>query len=108
MAKNNFDSVASFEESKELIEFAPINRSDNYRVESAYDDGGFALRDKEIINRYRSAFKSLIGEVGRKLLTGHFNLTTVSLPIRAMDWKSILHAVCSVGTISSRYFSLAA
>lgn len=41
-------------------------------------------------------------------MSGDFNLTTVSLPIKAMDHNSILQTIATMGTISSHYFTLAA
>lgn len=57
---------------------------DDFRSMQGYKEGGIALTDQTIIAKYRSAYKYLIGEVGRALLSGQFNLTTVSLPIYAM------------------------
>jgi hypothetical protein len=34
--------------------------NDDYRVPSAYKNGGFALEDLVVINKYRSALKNLI------------------------------------------------
>ena len=41
-------------------------------------------------------------------MKGDFNLTTVSLPIKAMDHNSILQAISLMGTISSYFYTLAA
>lgn len=50
---------------EEDVHFEPSKMSDDFRVAQSYKDGGFALTDKEVIGRYRGAFKSLLGEVGR-------------------------------------------
>ena len=71
-------------------EFVPSKLRDDHRSSVGHSDGGFALTDKEVINKFRGAFKSLIGEIGTKIMKGDFNLTTVSLPIKAMDHHSIL------------------
>lgn len=62
-----------------------MSRNDDYRDADAYKKGGFALKDKETLAKYRSAAKYMIATVGKQLLTGHFNLTTVSFPIRCMQ-----------------------
>ena len=41
-------------------------------------------------------------------MKGDFNLTTVSLPIKAMDHNSILQTIATMGTISSHFYTLAA
>ena len=37
---------------------------------------------------YRNVGKEMISQVGRKLISGTFNLTTVSFPIKSMIYKS--------------------
>ena len=64
--------------------FKPINRKDEYRVPDAYKDGGFGLTDQVILNKYRTAGKEILKTVGKQLLSGQFNLTTVSFPIKCM------------------------
>ena len=41
-------------------------------------------------------------------MKGDFNLTTVSLPIKAMDHNSILQTITLMSTVTSYYFTLAA
>jgi hypothetical protein len=43
---------------------------DDFRSMQAYKEGGIALTDQTIIAKYRSAYKYLIGEVGRALFSG--------------------------------------
>lgn len=81
---------------------------DDFRSMQAYKEGGIALTDQAIIAKYRSAYKYLIGEVGRAILSGQFNLTTVSLPIYAMAPLSILQVISNMGTICPYYFRQAA
>ena len=50
----------------------------------------------------------MLGEIGSKIIKGDFNLTTVSLPIKAMDHNSILQTISTMGTVSSYYYTLAA
>jgi uncharacterized membrane protein len=76
--------------------------------ENTHKDGGFALTDKNIISKYRSAGKDLIKQVGKQIITGKFNLTTVSLPIRVMDHKSVVELVASIGCVAPIYLNAAA
>lgn len=64
--------------------------TDDYRHPDAHRDGGFALNDTAVINKYRTAFKNLISEVGRQLISGKFNLTRFSFPISCMAPTSIV------------------
>jgi len=70
--------------------FKPLEFDDDFRAADAWRDGGFALNDQEVINKYRAAFKMLIASVGRQIITGRFNLTSVSFPIACMAPISIL------------------
>jgi hypothetical protein len=74
----------------------------------AYKDGGFALTDKAYISKFRSAGKDLIKQVGKQIITGKFNLTTVSLPIRVMDHKTVVEVVASVASIAPTFLNAAA
>jgi hypothetical protein len=76
--------------------------------DSTHKDGGFSLLDKTVISKYRSAGKDLIKQVGKQIITGKFNLTTVSLPIRVMSPKSIVEIVASIGCIAPIYLNAAA
>jgi len=84
-------------------------RNDDYRMEKdTHKDGGFALTDKNIISKYRSAGKELIFKVGKQIISGKFNLTTVSLPIRVMDHRTVVEIVASIGCLGPAYLNAAA
>jgi len=74
----------------------------------AYKDGGFGLTDKAVMSKYRNAGKDLIKQVGKQIITGKFNLTTVSLPIKVMDHKSVVELVASIGCVAPTYLNAAA
>jgi len=61
------------------------DRKDDFRAETASSAGGFELRDADLTYLLRSAGTELIGMVGRKILSGDFNLTRISFPIRCMS-----------------------
>ena len=46
--------------------------------------GGFQLLDGALTSKMRSAGKEILKTVGKKILSGKFNLTTVSFPIKCM------------------------
>jgi hypothetical protein len=87
----------------------PIPRSDDYRlVGNVAKDGGFNLDDAVLLAKYRNAFKDLLGQVGRMLLSGKFELYKVSFPIKAMSPKSILYAVSKQAIHSPVFLNAAA
>ena len=64
----------------QVLEFRPSALTDDYRSEQGHSEGGFALKDKQVISKFRGAFKTLVGQIGSQIMKGDFNLTTVSLP----------------------------
>ena len=70
--------------------FKKINQTGEERISNAYKDGGIENKNKEQINTLRGVGKFVLGQVGRKLLSGDFNLTQISFPIKAMIPKSAL------------------
>lgn len=88
--------------------FQIIPYNDDFRAPDASKDGGFALDDKEVLNKYRGALKDLIKQVGKMLLSGKFELYKVSFPIKAMSPKSILYAVSQLSIYTPTYLTAAA
>jgi hypothetical protein len=66
---------------------------DNHRAEEAYSKGGIEFRNREVLALIRSTAKELLYSLGRKLLSGDFNLTTISVPIKIMIPISILQGL---------------
>jgi len=89
-------------------EWAPLPRKDDFRTPDSHKNGGFALYDDEITHRLRSSGKEMLKTIGKKLLTGKFNLTTISFPIKCMCHLSMLHAVGSLGCVFPYYLNTAA
>lgn len=50
-------------------------------METAHSSGGTACLDKQIVELSRSVGKTMIKEIGRKIISGNFNLTTISFPV---------------------------
>ena len=55
--------------------FQYINAKDEVRTPDAYKNGGKFCDNQEIVNTIRSVGKWVIKEIGRKIITGDFNLT---------------------------------
>lgn len=73
-------------------EWKPFPLKDDYRLpELSNDKGGIALTDKNVLGKLRDAGKEIIKTVGKKILKGDFNLTTVSFPIKCMQPRTVLH-----------------
>ena len=75
-------------------------RSDDFRTPKACKDGGFELLDKNITGKLRSAGKEVVKSVGKAVLSGKFNLTNISFPIKCMQPTTILQAVASIAGIA--------
>lgn len=71
-------------------QFKPLKVYDKFRCPNAHKNGGFPLNDVETMNNLRSAVKGCIAQVGRTILSGQFNLATISFPIWCMAPRSIL------------------
>ncbi|CDW86164.1 UNKNOWN [Stylonychia lemnae] len=95
-----------------IIEYAKrlpiIIRSDEYRSADAHKNGGFALTDQKVLQKYRNAGKELIKQIGKQLITGNFNLTNTSFPIKCMSHKTILELIASVTCVGPAYLNAAA
>ena len=82
--------------------------TDDYRDLNAGYYGGFQLLDSEQTSRLRSAGKEILKSVGKKILTGKFNLTTISFPIKCMCPTSMLELVGVIGGVHPLYMNAAA
>jgi len=69
----------------------------NYRTNLGQKDanksGGMDFNDKESTEKLRSTGWDLIKQIGKKILTGDFNLTTISMPIKVMLPLTILQTI---------------
>ena len=68
---------------------------DEYRPQYSFKKGGIELQSAETTSLIRSAGYEVIKQIGRKILNGDFNLTTISFPIKVMLPITILQAVAS-------------
>lgn len=83
--------------------WAPFNSKDDVRCENSYKSGGQICPDPETVKNIRNIGKEIIKEIGRKLISGNFNLTTVSFPIKSMVPKSALETIFQ-GSIFNKLF----
>lgn len=66
---------------------------DEYREDAAYKKGGKLLIDTKVKSKIRSLGKEIIKDIGKKLLTGKFNLTKVAFPIKCSIPKTALESI---------------
>lgn len=74
-----------------MLQYRKSERKDDYRIPTAYEDGGIRCDDQKQVDKLRSVGKEMIKIIGRKILSGEFNLTKVSFPIRACQPKTALY-----------------
>lgn len=86
----------------------PIDHSDDYRAPDAHPNGGFPLDDQEVLQMFRNAIKSVMTQVGRTILSGKFNLASISFPIWCMAPNSILQTISCVAKHISLHLRIAA
>jgi len=67
--------------------------NDEIRIKNANAYGGIDFNDVEGTARIRSCGWDIIKQIGRKIISGDFNLTTISFPIRVMIPKTILQSI---------------
>lgn len=60
------------------------------------------------MSRYRTAGKEIIKSVGKQILTGNFNLTNISFPIKCMQHQSILQIIGSISCVCPIFLNAAA
>ena len=83
-------------------------KGDDYKAADAGYYGGFDLKDSELSSRLRSAGKEILKSVGKKILSGKFNLTTISFPIKCMCPLSILEVIATIQQVNPVFINAAA
>lgn len=73
--------------------FNGVPAKDEARCDNSYKSGGQIRPDPETVKNIRSLGKEIIKEIGRKIISGSFNLTTISFPIKCMIPKSALETI---------------
>ena len=86
----------------ELTEFLEkwrfIENKDDVRFEFAYKKGGRVPESEIIMKKLRVIAKEFLMKVGRSVLSGNFNLTTVPFPIKASIPRSYFE---NIGVVPS-------
>ena len=85
----------------------PSVLKDDYRVPEAGPNGGIPLVDDQVLNKLRAVGKEIIKSLGREILRGNFNLTTVSFPIKCMQPTTTLHNTLKSMTLGPLFFTKA-
>ena len=62
----------------------------------------------ELLARLRSAGTELLKSFGKKIMSGDFNLTAISFPIKCMSHKSLLETIPAIQCVFSFYLNYAA
>ncbi|OMJ84354.1 hypothetical protein SteCoe_14580 [Stentor coeruleus] len=75
------------------LNWKPIPEKDDYRVQEASSYGGLALQDAVVLSKIRSVATEILKQLGRKIISGDFNLTQTSFPIRCMQASTSLHNI---------------
>lgn len=73
----------------------------------AHNDGGKVCRNKKLVRTLRAIARQLLHEIGRQILSGSMNLTTISFPIRAMIPKSALEKILMASCLFPLYINRA-
>lgn len=83
---NFLDDVKTFKQNSTVF-------NDTERHPLSCKTGGIVFTNKEITSLLRSSGTDIVKQIGKKILTGDFNLTTISFPIKVMIPYSILQSL---------------
>jgi hypothetical protein len=86
----------------------PLQDLDPYRLPGGHSYGGLALTDQEVLAKLRRVGKELIYRIGKKILSGSLNLTTISFPIACMQGNTALHNSLRAAALCPLYLTKAA
>lgn len=94
---------------EKLCQWKLSSLNDEWRLPDANKStGGIDWKDKEVVSLLRNTSVEMIKQIGKKMLSGDFNLTTVSFPIKIMLPLSILEMTARSVFQHPIYFNLAA
>lgn len=103
-----FDSTQVDQILSEAKGFKPTELTGDFRKKEASSKGGFALREKAITNKLRSAGKEVIWRIGKQILSGKFNLISIAFPIRCAARYTMLEAMSGMARVNPYYMNAAA
>lgn len=76
------------------IEYVFYDAVDAVLHPDASPDGGILCTDKEVMERQKSAVVDIMKSLGKKLITGKFDLLKISLPVKIFEPRSYLQKLC--------------
>lgn len=76
------------------IEYVFYDAPDAELHPDASPDGGILCTDKEVMERQKSAVVDIMKSLGKKLITGKFDLLKISLPVKIFEPRSYLQKLC--------------
>ena len=86
----------------------PSSLKDEWKPDYAnLKNGGVDLKSKEVTSLIRSTGWELIKQAGKKLISGDFNLTTISIHIKIMIPLTILQGIARSMFTYPLYYGLA-
>ena len=85
-----------------------IPHNDQCRSPVAHPSGGIALQNEAQLKKLRSIAKEIVRDIGKKILSGNFNLTKVSFPIKCMQPNTVLHNTIKSAMLYPLYLNKAA
>ena len=98
LKKEDLDPSKMYEKFKEkyMKNFKFPTETDEFRpIYANVDEGGFDFASTKTLGIIRGIGTDLIKQIGQKIISGDFNLTTISIPIKVMVPISILQHVCN-------------
>lgn len=102
--KINFENLNEFfKKEVEDYQHSLIQYNDNFRHSEANKSGGIDFNNKDVTSKCRGIATEILKQLGKKIISGDFNLTTVSLPISIMIPISMVQA-CAFSLFQLPYY----
>ena len=98
LTKDDLNPLKMYEKFKEkyMKNFKLPTDTDEFRpLYANADQGGFDFASPKTMGIIRGMATDLLKQIGRKIISGDFNLTTVTIPIKVMVPISILQHICN-------------
>ena len=93
---------------EESLAWTPLQEQDDNRLPDGHSYGGLSLTDREVLAKLRRVGKEIIFRIGKKILSGSLNLTTISFPIACMQGNTALHNSLKAAALCPLYLTKAA
>ena len=84
-----------------------IKDKTNVRISGTDKEGGIICPDEKWINILRDVKWEILRMMGKKILSGDFDLTRISFPIKLAQPKTLLENVAGKNIFNPLYFGLA-